>query len=651
VITLNELGFIRAGVAVPKLQVADPTFNCRQILDLSLKAASQKVNVLLFPELSITGYSSGDLFHQRLLLEAAEKELTELLQGTKSLEMVIAVGMPVRADNQLFNCAVVFFKGRILGIVPKTFIPNYNEFYEKRWFSSSVHRISDKISLCGQEVPFCENLLFKDASSELVVGVEICEDLWVPIPPSSNHALYGANLLLNLSASNEVVGKAAYRKSLVAGQSAKCIAAYLYASSGSSESTTDLVFGGHAIIAENGTLLQEDRMNLQETLLIQDIDIERLMNDRRKINSFMGNVERHDYQTVIFQLHHAAAAQEAENETTDFRRKVDPKPFVPAEKQTREQSCSDIFTIQATGLAQRLNKTGIKKAVLGISGGLDSTLALLVTYHAYKQLQRPAKDIIGVTMPGFGTSNRTYANAASLMQALGITTKDISIRDACIQHMEDIGHDPNEKDTTYENLQARERTQILMDIANQEAGLVVGTGDLSELALGWCTYNGDHMSMYGVNASIPKTLVKYLVAWFAESAEPNIKKVLEDILNTPISPELLPLDETGNIQQMTEKVIGSYDLHDFFLYYVLRFGFSPAKIIFLAEQAFEDSDRQMIINQLRVFYKRFFTQQFKRSCMPDGVKVGSVSLSPRGDWRMPSDASYELWLSELERMV
>ena len=378
-ITLNELGFIRAGVAVPKLQVADPTFNCRQILDLSFKAASQKVNVLLFPELSITGYSSGDLFHQRLLLEAAEKELTELLQGTNSLEMVIAAGMPVRADNQLFNCAVVFFKGRILGIIPKTFIPNYNEFYEKRWFSSSVHRISDKISLCGQEVPFCENLLFKDAGSELVIGVEICEDLWVPIPPSSNHALNGANLLLNLSASNEVVGKAAYRKSLVAGQSAKCIAAYLYASSGSSESTTDLVFGGHAIIAENGTLLQEDRMNLQETLLIQDIDIERLMNDRRKINSFMGNVERHAYQTVIFQLHHAAAAPEAKNETTDFRRKVDPKPFVPAEKQTREQSCSDIFTIQATGLAQRLNKTGIRKAVLGISGGLDSTLALLVT--------------------------------------------------------------------------------------------------------------------------------------------------------------------------------------------------------------------------------------------------------------------------------
>ena len=372
-ITLNELGFIRAGVAVPKLQVADPTFNCRQILDVSLKAASQKVSVLLFPELSITGYSSGDLFHQRLLLEAAEKELTALLQKTKSLEMVIAVGMPVRADNQLFNCAVVFFKGRILGIVPKTFIPNYNEFYEKRWFSSSVHRISDKISLSGQEVPFCENLLFKDAGSELVIGVEICEDLWVPIPPSSNHALYGANLLLNLSASNEVVGKAAYRKSLVAGQSAKCIAAYLYASSGSSESTTDLVFGGHAIITENGTLLQEDRMNLQETLLIQDIDIERLMNDRRKINSFMGNVERHDYQTVIFQLH------QAENETSDFRRKVDTKPFVPAEKQTREQSCSDIFTIQATGLAQRLNKTGIKKAVLGISGGLDSTLALLVT--------------------------------------------------------------------------------------------------------------------------------------------------------------------------------------------------------------------------------------------------------------------------------
>jgi len=603
-ISLNELGFIRTAVAVPKLQVADPAFNCRQIGDICIEAVSQNVKVLLFPELSVTGYTSGDLFQQRLLLEAAESELEKLLDRTKALEVVIVVGMPIRADNQLFNCAVVSFQGRIMGVIPKTFIPNYNEFYEKRWFSSSIHRISDKISLCGQDVLFHENLLFKDSSSELMIGIEICEDLWIPIPPSSNHALHGANLILNLSASNEVVGKAEYRKTMVAQQSAKCIAAYLYASAGPSESTTDLVFGGHAIIAENGALLQEERMNREETLLVQDIDIERLMNDRRKINSFMGKVESHDYQTVVFQLHASTEALHDVTERTDFRRKVAPKPFVPADEVNRERSCSDIFAIQAMGLAQRLDKTGIKRAVLGISGGLDSTLALLVTYHAYRLLKRPFKDIIGISMPGFGTSNRTYDNAATLMRELGITSKEISIEAACVQHMKDIGHDPNERDVTYENIQARERTQILMDVANQEDGLVVGTGDLSELALGWCTYNGDHMSMYGVNASVPKTLVTYLVAWFAESAEPNIKKVLKDILTTPISPELLPLDEAGNIEQMTEKIIGSYDLHDFFLYYVLRFGFRPAKIIFLAEQAFGAVDRQTIIGQLRVFYKR-----------------------------------------------
>lgn len=649
-ISLNELGFIRVGVAVPKLKVANPAFNCQQILNLIIKAGAQQVKVLLFPELSITGYSDGDLFHQRLLLEVAESELAQLLQETKALDIVIVVGMPIRADNQLFNCAIVFFQGKILGVVPKTFIPNYNEFYEKRWFSSSMQRISDKISICGQDVPFDENLLFKDTSSEMVIGIEICEDLWMPIPPSSYHSQYGANLILNLSASNEIVGKAEYRRTLVEGQSARCITAYLYASAGTSESTTDLVFGGHAIIAENGVLLQEGRMNLQETLLIQDIDIERLMNDRRKFNTFMGKVEPQKYQTGYFQLNNSAKAHNLHTPGTDLRRKIDPKPFVPADKQNRDERCSDIFNIQAMGLVQRLDKSGIKKSVLGISGGLDSTLALLVTYHAYKQLKRPVKDIIGVSMPGFGTSNRTYDNAVTLMRELGMTIKDISIRNACTQHMEDIDHDPNEHDITYENVQARERTQILMDIANQEGGLVVGTGDLSELALGWCTYNGDHMSMYAVNSSVPKTLVRYLVEWFAESAEPNIKKVLGDILNTPISPELLPLDETGNIKQMTEEVIGPYDLHDFYLYNVLRFGFSPAKIICLAENAFEDVDRQILIHWLRVFYERFFTQQFKRSCMPDGVKVGSVSLSPRGDWRMPSDASYEIWVNELEKM-
>ena len=646
-ISLNDLGFIRVGAAVPKLKVADPAFNCRQMLNLIVQAGSEHVQVLLFPELSITGYSSGDLFHQRLLLEESERELSQLLQDTKEFAMVIVAGMPVRADNQLFNCAVAFFQGKILGVIPKTFIPNYNEFYEKRWFSSSMQRISDQIGLCGQVVPFDENLLFKDEGSDLLIGAEICEDLWMPIPLSSYHAQYGANLILNLSASNEIVGKAEYRRTLVAGQSARCITAYLYASAGPSESTTDLVFGGHAIIAENGVLLQEDRMNPLQTLLIQDIDIERVMNDRRKYNSFMGKVQRRKYQTICFPLNNPGQTRNMDATSIELRRRVNPYPFVPADPQNRAVRCSDIFNIQATGLAQRLDKSGILKAVLGVSGGLDSTLALLVTYQAFQQLDRPVKDIIGVSMPGFGTSGRTYNNAVTLMQTLGITVKEISIRDACTEHMQNIGHDLDENDLTYENVQARERTQMLMDIANQEWGLVVGTGDLSELALGWCTYNGDHMSMYAVNSSVPKTLVKYLVAWFAESAEPNIKMVLKDIIATPISPELLPLDETGNIEQMTEKVIGSYDLHDFFLYHVLRFGFSPAKIIFLAEKAFKDIDRQTLIHWLKVFYKRFFTQQFKRSCMPDGVKVGSVSLSPRGDWRMPSDASYEIWVNEL----
>ncbi|MBP1762019.1 MAG: NH(3)-dependent synthetase [Firmicutes bacterium] len=644
--SLNELGFIRAGVAVPELKLANPAFNCRQIADLCGEASSQQVQVLVFPELCITGYSVGDLFHQRLLLEAGEKELAELLQDTRTMDMVIVVGLPVRADNQLFNCAVVLHQGKILGVVPKTFIPNYNEFYEHRWFSSALQRISDEICLCGQLVPFNENLLFNDTSSELVIGVEICEDLWMPCPPSSNHAQHGANLLLNLSASNEIVGKADYRRMLVEAQSAKCMAAYLYASAGPSESTTDLVFSGHAIIAENGIVFQETRMNYKQTLLIEDIDIERLMNDRRKFNTFMGKATSQKYQTKSFQLN-CPVKSHNDNGKNDLHRRVDPRPFVPANKQNRDARCADIFNIQAAGLAQRLDKAGIKKAVVGISGGLDSTLALLVTYQAYKKLRRPVKDILGITMPGFGTSNRTHDNAVTLMQEMGITTLEIPIGEACLKHMQDIGHDPDVHDVTYENVQARERTQILMDLANQEGGLVVGTGDLSELALGWSTYNGDHMSMYAVNSGVPKTLVLYLVEWVAQSAEPNIKEVLEDILATPISPELLPPDKDGNIQQMTEEVIGSYDLHDFFLYYVLRFGFSPTKIICLAENAFENIDRKTLVYWLKVFYKRFFTQQYKRSCMPDGVKVGSVSLSPRGDWRMPSDASYEIWVNEL----
>ena len=484
-ISLNQYGFIRAGVAVPFVEVANPTFNIKQMRNLITEASARNVQVLVFPELCVTGYSAGDLFNQRLLLESAEEELCNLLQATNETKMLIAVGMPIMADNQLFNCAVMIHEGHILGVIPKTFIPNYSEFYEKRWFASALNRISDKVKLCGARVPFNENLLFKDENSELVVGVELCEDLWMPIPPSSYHAQHGANLILNLSASNEIVGKAEYRRNLVAQQSAKCMTAYLYTSAGNSESTTDVVFGGHAMIAENGSLLAEARMNDEETLLIRDLDIELLANDRRKFNSFMGNVDSKNYETITFSLTTPAVPS--------LERHTNPQPFVPSSKEDRDERCLEIFRIQSAGLAQRLAKTGIKKAVLGISGGLDSTLALLVTYAAFERLKLPKENIIGVTMPGFGTSGRTYRNSHDLMKGLGVTTKEISIKEACIHHLTAIGHDLSVHDITYENAQARERTQILMDISNQVGGLVVGTGDLSELALGWCTYNGDQM--------------------------------------------------------------------------------------------------------------------------------------------------------------
>ncbi|KGP76169.1 NAD synthetase [Desulfosporosinus sp. Tol-M] len=636
-ISLNQYGFIRAGVAVPYLEVANPTFNIEEMRKLIMKASARKVQVLLFPELCVTGYSAGDLFNQRLLLESAEKELLNLLQATKETKMLIAAGIPIMADNQLFNCAVMMHEGHILGAIPKTFIPNYSEFYEKRWFASAFNRISNKVKICGREVPFNENLLLKDENSELVVGVELCEDLWMPIPPSSYHAQHGANLILNLSASNEIVGKAEYRRNLVTQQSARCMAAYLYTSAGNSESTTDVVYGGHAMIAENGTLLAEDRMNEEETLLIRDLDIELLSNDRRKFNSFIGNVDPKNYETVSFSLTSQAVP--------GLERHTNPQPFVPSNKEDRDERCREIFRIQAAGLAQRLAKTGIQKAVLGISGGLDSTLALLVTCAAFEKLKLPQENIIGVTMPGFGTSGRTYRNSYDLMKGLGVTTQEISIKEACIQHLTAIGHNLSGHDITYENAQARERTQILMDIANQVGGLVVGTGDLSELALGWCTYNGDQMSMYGVNSGVPKTLVRYLVTWYAEGSDkPDTKNALLDILETPVSPELLPPDELGNIEQKTEDIVGPYTLHDFFLYNMLRFGYTPSKIVLLAENAFQNYEKEEIVHWLRVFCKRFFSQQFKRSAMPDGVKVGSISLSPRGDWRMPSDASAEIWL-------
>lgn len=642
---MNNFEYIRVAVAVPVIKVADPMFNTKEIVSLAkIACETKKAKVILFPELCITGYTCGDLFNQKALIKGAEDALNKLLVETKNLNILIAVGMPVKTDNQLFNCAVLLKNGKILGAVPKTFVPNYNEFYEKRWFASSVSRISDNVTLCGQDVPFNENLLFKDSLSTLCIGIDVCEDLWVNIPPSSYHTLYGANLILNPSASNETIGKPEYRREIIKIQSAKCITAYAYSSAGQTESTTDIVFSGHALVAENGTIINEDRFSIDSNIIYSDIDLEKLMNDRIKFNTYMGKNEKLTYQYVSFEL--------GFSENDNLEREIDAMPFVPTNLEERNKRCKEILNIQATGLYQRMNKIGAKKAVIGISGGLDSTLALLVTVEAFKKLKLPMNNIVAITMPGFGTTSRTYNNALTLMRELGVTTKEISIKQAVIQHFKDIEHNIDTHDITYENSQARERTQILMDIANKENGIVVGTGDLSELALGWATYNGDHMSMYSVNSSIPKTLVRYLVKWYAEEeTSGEIQKSLLDVCDTPVSPELLPPDKEGNIAQLTEKSVGSYDLNDFFLYNMIRNGYEPDKIYFLAKKAFKDEfSDEVILETLKKFYKRFFTQQFKRSCMPDGVKVGSVSLSPRGDWRMPSDASYELWLELLNNL-
>ncbi|MGI6005148.1 MAG: NAD(+) synthase [Christensenellales bacterium] len=640
---LGKYGYVRAAAAVPKVSVADPVFNVREIARLVKKGAKDHgIKVMVFPELSLTGYTCGDLFNQKNLLSAAEEVLKILLDETKACDTLIAVGIPVEADNQLFNCAAVLHAGSLLGVVPKAFLPNYNEFYEKRWFAPASSSIGDSIRLLGREVPFSERLLFRDRNSSLCVGVEICEDLWVPIPPSAHHALHGANLILNLSASNETVTKADYRRQLVRHQSAKCCAAYLFCSAGQGESTTDVVMSGHSIIAENGAVVVEVTFPEQSIYIHADIDIEKLMNDRRKYNSFMGRVEPAGYRTVEFEM------REDRDVKPCFW--IDPHPFIPSDPREKDDRCREIFKLQSVGLAERMRKSGIQKALIGLSGGLDSTLALAVTVEAIRELKLPMENIIGITMPGFGTTSRTHDNALTLMRELHITAREISIEAACLQHFKDIGHDPSVHDVTFENAQARERTQILLDVANQESGLVVGTGDLSELALGWCTYNGDHMSHYAVNAGVPKSLVRHLISWYSDTTEnKRVAAALKDILDTPISPELLPADRAGKIAQKTEEVIGPYELHDFFLFHMIRNGFSPKKILKLATLAFDERyDPEEILKWLKVFYKRFFTQQFKRSCLPDGVKVGSVCLSPRGDWRMPSDASAELYMRQLD---
>lgn len=642
---MNNFEYVKVAAAVPNLKVADPMYNVKEIIAMTKLAYEIKnAKIILFPELSITGYSCGDLFNQKTLIKGAENALELLIDETKELNILIAVGMPIKTDNQLFNCAVLIMNGKILGVVPKVFIPNYNEFYEQRWFASSDTRINNKVILCDQEVPFNENLLFRDLMSSLCIGIDICEDLWVNVPPSSFHTLYGANLILNLSASNETIGKPDYRRDLVKVQSSKCVSAYVFSSAGQTESTTDVVFSGHSLIAESGKILNENRFSIESNIIYADIDLEKIMNDRFKYNTYAVKYEQPNYEYINFKL--------GCSENEKLEREIDPYPFVPSDLSERNRRCKEILTIQSTGLYQRLNKIGSKKAVIGISGGLDSTLALLVTVEAFKKLNFPMENIVAITMPGFGTTSRTYNNALVLMKELGVATREISIKDSCIQHFKDIGHDMDNHNVTYENAQARERTQILMDVANMENGIVVGTGDLSELALGWATYNGDHMSMYGVNASIPKTLVRYLVKWYAEEETTgSLQKALLDVVDTPVSPELLPPDKEGNITQFTEKAVGSYDLNDFFLFNMIRNGYEPAKIYFLAKIAFKNQYSEVeILETLKKFYKRFFTQQFKRSCMPDGVKVGSVGLSPRGDWKMPSDASYSLWLAQLETL-
>ncbi|MBV4203371.1 NAD(+) synthase [Bacteroides salyersiae] len=639
-------GFVKVAAAVPRVKIADCKYNAGQLESLIAIADGKGVQIITFPEMCITAYTCGDLFGQQLLLEEAEMGLMQILNNTRQLDIISILGMPIAVNSTVINAAVVIQKGKILGVVPKTYLPNYKEFYEQRWFTSALQVVEDNVRLCGQIVPMGTNLLFE--TSDTTFGIEICEDLWSTIPPSSTLALQGAEILFNLSADNEGIGKHGYLRSLISQQSARCIAGYVFSSCGFGESTTDVVFAGNGLIYENGSeLAHNKRFSLEEQLVISEIDVERLRAERRINTTFAASKGTVPSDKKPLRI----TTEFVNSKELNLTRTFDMHPFVP-QGETLNERCEEVFSIQVAGLAQRLVHTGAKTAVIGISGGLDSTLALLVCVRTFDKLELPRKNIIGVTMPGFGTTDRTYHNALSLMKSLGITIREISIKEACIQHFKDINHDINIHDVTYENSQARERTQILMDIANQTWGMVIGTGDLSELALGWATYNGDHMSMYGVNGSVPKTLVKYLVKWVAENdIDEESRITLLDIVETPISPELIPADENGEIQQKTENLVGPYELHDFFLYYFMRFGFRPSKIYYLANIAFKDIyDEETIKKWLSTFFRRFFNQQFKRSCLPDGPKVGSISISPRGDWRMPSDASSATWLKEIENL-
>ena len=642
-------GFFRVAAASPSVIVADCDYNICEIKKYIENADKKGTELIVFPELCITGYTCSDLFFQTQLIQSAKDALCNLAEETKDLDILYAVGLPIHYRNSLYNCAAFVKKGRILALIPKTNIPNYSEFYEVRNFTSAASMGETGIDFVTlsekqKDIPFgTDIIIYDDKDSSIAVAAEICEDIWVPCPPSTRHAIAGATIIANLSASNEIIGKSDYRRMLIQSHSGRLSSAYIYADAGSGESTTDLVFAADNFIAENGSILAHSE-KFGDGFIIHDVDTEKLMQQRRRQNTYP-DFTKAGYKRIFVSL---------QKETKDLIRNIECRPFVPDSEEERNSRCKEILTLQAEGLAKRLRHTNAKSAVIGLSGGLDSTLALLVTAEAFRLAKLELSGIIAVTMPGFGTTDRTYTNATILAKESGAALLEVSIKDAVIQHFKDISHDINVHDVTYENSQARERTQILMDIANKNGGLVIGTGDLSELALGWATYNGDHMSMYGVNASIPKTLVRYLVKWAADRenklGNSKLAAVLEDVLDTPVSPELLPPDN-GNISQKTEELVGPYELHDFFLYYMLRWGFSPAKIFFLAEKAFNGKyAEQEILKWLKNFYRRFFAQQFKRSCLPDGAKVGTVSLSPRGDWRMPSDASCAVWMKEVDML-
>ena len=630
-------GFVKVAAATPDIRVADVAYNTEKIREDIAEACGNGAKILVFPELCVTGYTCGDLFTHDVLLEAARRAVLELAEFTADKDILVFVGVPLDIEGKLYNVAAALNRGKIIGLTTKTFLPNYGEFYEMRQFTPGPSE-AGYISFEGDRIPFGPQILFQATAMEnLIVSAEICEDVWSPIPPSIGAALEGATVIVNCSASDETIGKDTYRRELISGQSARLIAGYVYANAGEGESTTDLVFGGHNIIAENGTILKEAQRYHNE-IIYSELDIRRIVAERRKNTTFQSEGERTLIRVPFY----------IESGKTELTRTFRKRPFVPSDDQARAQRCEEILTIQAMGLKKRLAHTHSKTAVVGISGGLDSTLALLVTARAFDMLGRDKKDIIAVTMPCFGTTDRTYHNACEMSRKTGATLKEVRIADAVNIHFRDIGQDPENHDVTYENSQARERTQVLMDIANRTGGMVIGTGDMSELALGWATYNGDHMSMYGVNASVPKTLVRHLVKYAADETEDKeLKRVLYDVLDTPVSPELLP-PKDGDIAQRTEDLVGPYELHDFFLYYMLRFGYEPSKIFRLAEKAFqEEYDNVTILKWLETFCRRFFSQQFKRSCLPDGPKIGTVALSPRGDWRMPSDACVAVWLKDL----